>query len=295
MKVSTTTCRLATCVAMLTVASAANAQQERGNNLEAPVYRVAHETPAKPVSARAVKEVDFFDLTQHENEHPLAPCKRLAERVQAHIAANVSDYSCTFWKRERIDGELQDYNCMAMRVRNEPLSVHLIFKKPNQGQEVLYIEGQNGGKMRARGHGWRSRVGVMTLDPEGSMAMDGNRHPITMAGVKNLTDKLIEIAESDMKYGECEVKTHANATMGKRPAVMLEIIHPVPRREFKFHLARVYIDKELKIPVRFEAYSWDKDKAGNPELEEMYIYTDVKLNNGFTAADFAEANPAVFK
>lgn len=300
MKFSSTTCRLATCVAALTVASAANAQQERGEKLQEPIFRVAHETPAKPVSAHAVPEANFFDLTQHPGEHPLAPGKRLAERVKAYIDANVHDYSCTFWKRERIDGELQDYNCMAMQVMHDPFSVHMVFKKPKAGQEVLYVEGQNGGKMRARGHGWRATVaGVLTLDPTKGMAMDGNRHPITMAGVKNLTDELITIATNDMKYGECEVKTFPDATLGKgadaRPAVMMEITHPVPRREFKFHVARIYLDKELKIPVRFEAYDWKKDAEGKPELIEFYMYTDVKLNNGFTTAHFSESHPEVFK
>ncbi|MCO6044462.1 DUF1571 domain-containing protein [Aeoliella sp. ICT_H6.2] len=299
-KVSTTTCRLASCVAVFTVASAANAQQERGENLREPVYRVAHETPAKTVSAHAVPVADFFDLTQHQGEHPLAPCKRLAERVKTHIDANVHDYSCTFWKRELIDGKLQDYNCMSMRVMHDPFSVHLLFKKPKQGQECLYVEGQNGGKMRARGHGWRATVaGVLTLDPTKGMAMEGQRHPITMAGVKNLTDQLITIAENDMQYGECEVKTYSDATLGKgeaaRPAVMLEITHPVPRREFKFHVAKIYIDKELKIPVRFEAYDWKKDSNGNPELVEFYMYTDVKINNGYTTAHFSEAHPEIFK
>lgn len=307
MKFSTATSRITASLALLAVAGTAFAQQQRGEKLQEPVFRVAHETPATPVSAQgapttAILTSDdaFFDLTQAEDEHPLAPCKRFAERVKAHIEENVNDYSCTFAKMERIDGTLQEANYIQMEVMHDPFSVHLFFKQPKSGQECLYVEGQHQGNMRVRAHGWRGTIaGVLTIDPNGSLAMDGQRHPITKAGVKNLTNELIRIAENDMKYGECEVKTYPDVKLGKgenaRSALMMEITHPVPRREFKFHLARVYVDKELKIPVRFEAYNWTKDANGKPELEELYMYSDVKVNSGLTANHFSESNPAIFK
>lgn len=284
------------------------AQQELSEKLSEPVFRVAHETPAKTVSARAVpvgalaasEDEEFFDLTRQQGEHPLAPCKRLAERVLAHIDANVKDYNCLFAKLERIDGELKEAQYIEMEASNNPYSVHLLFKKPKKGQECLYVDGLYDGKMKARAHGWRGSIaGVLTLDPNGSLAMDGQRHPITKSGIRNLTQELIHIAENDMKYGESEVNTYPDVKLGKganaRPAVMLEITHPVPRREFKFHISRIYIDKEMRIPVRFEAYSWNKDAKGKPELEELYMYKNVKLNNGYEANYFRETNPKFFK
>lgn len=296
---------LALVIASTTVAIA---QQERGEQLSEPVFRVAHETPAKTVSARAVPvgamaaddEERFFDLTRQQGEHPLAPCKRFAERVLAHIDANISDYSCLFAKLERIDGELQEAQYIEMEASNAPYSVHLLFKKPKKGQECLYVEGMYDDKMKARANGWRGTIaGVLTLDPNGSLAMDGQRHPITKSGIRNLTKELIRIAENDMKFGESEVNTYPDVKLGKgataRPAVMLEIVHPVPRREFKFHISRIYIDKEMRIPVRFEAYNWNKDAKGKPELEELYMYKNVKLNNGYAANYFRETNPEFFQ
>ena len=293
------------CTLMLALLATAPAyaQAPRGENLSEPVYRVAHETPAKPVSAHAVPaeamkapaEQDFFDLTQQPNEHPLAAANRFAQRVRKHIDTNVQDYNCMMVKVERIDGELKEPNYINMQVLHEPFAVHLLFRKPNEGQECLYVEGQNDNKLLARGHGWRSAVGVLHLDPLGDRAMDGNRHPITMAGVSHLTDKMMEIAANDMKYGECEVKNYMNVKLDQRPAVMVEITHPVPRKEFLFHKARIYVDRELKIPVRYEAYDWQTDKDGKPLLTEMYIYSKVQLNNGYTVANFSESDPAVFK
>jgi hypothetical protein len=76
---------------------------------------------------------------------------------------------------------------------------------------------------------------------------------------------------------------------------MIEAIHPVPRREFKYHIARIYIDNEYRIPVAYEAYSWPTEPMGEPVLEERFIYTNLKLNNGFTDMDFNAENPAIFK
>lgn len=275
-------------------------QQERDSKLSEPVFRVAHETPAKPVSAQAVPIAavtdDFWDVTQRPGDHPIDPCKRLAERVLKHIDANIKDYSCMFSKVERIDGELQDPQYMAMQAMHNPFSVHLMFKKPKKGQECLFVEGANNNKMKARAHGWRGSIaGVLSLDPEGSLAMDGQKYPIYKAGIRNLTEELIEIANNDRKYGECEVKTYPNMKVNDRPAFMIEVVHPVPRREFRFHKGRIYVDKELKIPVRFEAYSWKKDANGKPLLEELYMYTDFNINNGYTANYFSETNPEFFK
>lgn len=275
-------------------------EEPRGDGLTEPVYRVAHETPATPVSARTAAtttdDADFFDLEQRAGDHPLDPCRRLAERVLAHIDADVKDYSCLFSKMERIDGKMQDPQYISMQAMHEPFAVHMTFQKPKKGQECLYVEGANENKMMARGHGWRGTIaGVLTLDPNGSLAMDGQKYPITKAGMRNLTTELIRIADNDRKYGECEVKVYPAVKVGERQAVMIEAVHPVPRKEFRFHKARIYVDKELKLPVRFEAYNWNKDKDGKPELEELYMYTNININNGYTENDFRESSPEVFK
>lgn len=280
---------LAAAFMMLTVGGEALGQQ-----LQQPVYRVTNE--AVESSASSAPAADFFDLTQKEGEHPLAPSNRLAHRVLENIDAEIKDYSCRFIKRELVDGKLTEVNYIDMRVLHVPFSVHMKFVKPKAGQECLYVEGQNDNKLLARAHGWRGTVaGVLTLDPNGSLAMDGNRHPITKAGMRNLTKEIIHITENDMKYGECEVKVYPDAKNGDRPTVMIEVIHPRERKEFKFHKAHIHIDRELKLPVRFEEYTWPEKEGDKPQLIGQYLYTDLKLNNGYKAADFSKSNPEFFK
>ena len=71
----------------------------------------------------------------------------------------------------------------------------------------------------------------------------------------------------------------------------IEVTHPLARDVFRFHIARVFINDELKMPIRYESYDWPTEPGGEPELIEEYSYLDLKLNNGFTDKDFSPSNP----
>jgi hypothetical protein len=140
--------------------------------------------------------------------------------------------------------------------------------------------------------GLRDRLfGTVSLPPNGAIAMQNQRYPITEIGILNLTRRLIEVAEKDLQYGECEVQFLKGAKINNRVCTCIEVVHPVPRRNFLFHLARVFVDDELNLPIRYEAYDWPKEKDSPPELIEEYTYLDLKLNNGFTDRDFDPRNP----
>jgi hypothetical protein len=77
----------------------------------------------------------------------------------------------------------------------------------------------------------------------------------------------------------------------------VQVVHPIPRQNFKFHVARLFFDEELKIPVHFDAFSWPTQEGGKPVLEESYTYAkNLKINTNLTARDFdANNNPEIFK
>ena len=57
-------------------------------------------------------------------------------------------------------------------------------------------------------------------------------------------------------------------------------------------MARVFIDDELRLPVRYEAYDWPDKQDGQSELIEEYTYLNMKINVGLTDSDFDIHNPA---
>lgn len=238
----------------------------------------------------AVAGVPNLDQPQ---EHPLMPAVRWAHEGLRAIEA-VQDYSAVVVKRENNGGKVGDHEKMFIKVRHRPFSVYMYFLSPAnlRGQQVLYVEGENDGKMWARGSGIRGQMfGTVSIKPDGIIAMQGQRYPITELGILNLVRRLIEVAEADMKYGECEVKFYKGAKVADRVCTCIEVMHPVPRRNFLFHIARIFVDDEMNVPIRYEAFSWPTTPGGSPELIEEYTYLDLKLNVGFTDADFDIRNP----
>ncbi len=227
-------------------------------------------------------------------EHPLMPALRWAYGGLNDLQG-IKDYSATLVKRERINGTLGEYQYVFTKVRHKPFSVYMYFLGPAslKGQEAIYVEGQNDNKVVGHGVGVRKVVGTIKLKPTSTWAMDGNRYPITEVGVLNLTQRLVEIGERDSKYGECEVKITKGAKVGPPPRVctLIQVKHPVPRRNFLFNVAQIFVDEELNIPIRYAAYDWPKEPGGEPQLTEEYTYLNLKLNNGFTDADFNPDNP----
>jgi hypothetical protein len=276
-----------------------------------PVVRVqyqegAADQPAAQVATRVIPEVvpsPPYDLTQREGEHPLMPALRAAEEMLKHIDATVQDYQGYLLKRERIDGELMEQETAFIQVKHQPFAVRLFFLSPAKGRECLFAEGPLGteGNLLAReGTGIKRRLGVVKLDPVGRFAMEGQKYPITKIGIRNLATELVTVATNDVQFGECEV-TVTQTVLGpkdgvKRPVTLLTVVHPTPRSNFRFHKAEVYLDNELKIPIRYAAYLWPA-KPGDPlPLEEEYTYVNLQVNNGFTEETFnRDKNPELFK
>jgi outer membrane lipoprotein-sorting protein len=227
------------------------------------------------------------------NEHPLMPTLRWAYSGLGDLE-KIQDYSATLAKRERIGGKLLDYEYMFIKMRHKPFSVYMCFLSPAavKGREVIFVDGRNDNNMIAHGSGFERHFGNLNLKPDGPVAMRNQRYPLTELGILNMTRRLVEVGEQDSKYGECEVKYYEGAKINNRVCTCIEVVHPVPRKNFLFHLAKIYVDKELNLPIRYESYDWPKEKGDKPELMEEYTYLNLKLNNGFTDADFDIKNPS---
>ncbi|OHB76798.1 MAG: hypothetical protein A2W31_12730 [Planctomycetes bacterium RBG_16_64_10] len=261
------------------------------NRFHEPVYRVAHNEPVAEPGTSAAAEASEPAAPA---VHPLVPVLDYAKAGLAEIDAKIHDYSATLVKRERLDGQLSDYEYLFIKVRHQPFSIYMYALGPPaiKGRECLYVDGDNNGKLIAHeGSGFKAKLGTFRLDPNGLLAMRGQRYPITEVGIRNLAARLIEVGEQDTQYGECEVKWYKDTKVDNRKCTCIQVTHPVPRKEFRFHLAQVFIDDELKVPIRYASYQWPTTAGGPPLLDEEYTYLNIKTNNSFSDADFAERNP----
>jgi hypothetical protein len=270
-------------------ASKATAEEDRGvsrENLEEPLLRVAKAT------------------SPNTHTHPLDPALELAKNGLKHIRGTIDDYTATLVKRERIGGELGEYEYIYLKVRNRkvrdgrvvaPFSVYMYFLKPDgvKGREVMYVEGRNNGKMVAHEGGTAGKyLPTVWIRPEGVIAMRGQRYPITEIGIENLILKLIERGEQDRASGreDCEVALKDNAKVNGRVCKLLQVKNHHPSPDLAFHMAQVFIDKEHNVPIRYAAYDFPPKSGSNPPVIEEYTYLNLQLNVGLTDRDFDHTN-----
>lgn len=232
-------------------------------------------------------------------DHPFIPLLRVAEQSIAEIDNHVRDYQATLVSQVFVDGILQPKKYLEVKIRHEhthegkdvPFSVYTRFLKPESsaGQEAIWVKGWNNDKLIAHATGVLN-VKKFHLDPEGALAMEGNRYPIRDIGVRNLIVKMAETARKDQKHDECVVKITRDVKINGCTCTLLEAVHPKQRDYFDFFIARIYIDDARNIPVAYEGYLWPEKEGGEPQLLEQYYYTDIKLNVGLTDEDFNPDN-----
>jgi hypothetical protein len=235
----------------------------------------------------------------HDSSSPVSPEEasiakaiRIITDCQARFQT-VNDYTCTFYKRERVDGHLTPLHVMTMKVRTKPQSIYLRFQRPAQGREAIYIAGRNSGKVLAHDVGFNKIVaGTLELEPTCARAMEENRHPITEAGIGHLIDTLIKRWSVELNPDDSKIAIRDDMLVGTRRCSMIETTHPHRRPHLLFHKVRVFIDQDLGLPIRFEAYNWPKLPHSEAELTEEYSYSNLKLNVGLQDIDFDVANTA---
>jgi hypothetical protein len=233
--------------------------------------------------------------TQVRGQSPSEP-NSLDEPLRLVMAARdkyrtIQDYTCTFIKQERINGQLLPEEYISMKVRSKPFGVYMKWHRPYEGREVIFAQGQYNNKVMAHSTGVEKLVGgTVALDPRGDMAMENSRHDITEAGIGNLVGQLATRWQKEKQLGRTVVEIKENAVVDKRPCWCVKTQHPVDPKNYSYYRSRVFFDKEHGLPIRFEGYDWPRG-GSDGELIEAYTYRDLRFNVPLTAADFSVENP----
>jgi len=205
-------------------------------------------------------------------------------------ARELGSYEAIFAKNEIVGRKMISHK-MNVKIRRKPFSVYMKFIKPEAGQQVVFTEGRNGGKMTVKPVGIKSWLGSLELAPNSSTVMAENRHQITSMGMERTVDKLIKQWEAESKWGEIDVKYYRNAKVGDRRCKVIEAIHPAPRKQFKFHKSRLYIDEDNGLPIRVEQFGFPAKKGAKPPVVEQYTYSSIRKNLRLADIDFSTKNP----
>lgn len=257
----------------------------------------AEPQPDQPVQIENVISQALVDTA----EHPLDPVLAMAQLSMSEIDDRIDDYSCVITSQVFIDGRLDKERRMRAKIRHakdadddsKPFGVYLDFLSPRSiaGQEVIWVDGQNDGKLVAHASSGFLKLKRMHLAPDGPIAMRGSKYPIWDIGFRNLIAKMYEIGCCDRDDDDCLVTVTAGVKVEGRPCTQIEIKHEQEKEIFQFHLAKIYVDNERKIPIGYEGYTWPSAPGGEPPLVEKFYYTDMNLNVGFKDSDFDPDNP----
>jgi len=290
----------------LVTASGAPTPAKDREDLEKPVYKVGRSDTGTvaPGIDRPEADSQVSNVPRDQSAaNPMDQALEAARVARDYIRESIQDYTCMVVKQETVKGDLLPQEFFEAKIRHRviedgktvvPFSVYLKFFRPKsiKGREVLYIEGRNDGNARVKEAGIKGRlIGTVSIKPDGMLAMQSNRYPITEIGIENLCARLVAQGPDLIDRNTCQVKFIKGARLQKRSCTCFQLTHPHPVANVQSSLVRVFHDDEYQFPVRYAAYDFPCDGAEHGEVLESYTYLDMKLNVGLTDADFDEHNP----
>jgi hypothetical protein len=166
------------------------------------------EEPPPPVGEHDLtKRDDPGGMEKLAKTDPVAFLERVVDKYDKEVRS----FRCTLEKQERVKGKLFPREVIDCRFREKPFSVRMDWKEEDRGERlkrgltdptaVLYVEGENGGKLLARALGL-----VVPRDPTGSQAKASSRYPITEFGIQIGTKRTLASWKAAKEKGELKVE-----------------------------------------------------------------------------------------
>lgn len=293
-----------------------------GADPPAGVSQTGSSSPAAPSEAVAARPKN--GSTADTTTVTMADVLAKAEAALETMRSDLDDYTARFVKQERgPSGELEPVNEIALKVRTRfagpsnqsPRRVYLRFNAPDDlaGREVIWGEDLYDGKMAVHEVGMLFQLKTIWLDPNGRLAMQGQRFPISDLGLVKLVEKLIERGRLDVDNPDVSIEITSDHTFDGRPAERIRVIRAKPSGQpDDFSLAEITVDDQRQWIVQYRAFGWATKDAVGPDvpspdaatgasdrresddqrpLLESYGYYDLETNVGLTDADFDVKNP----
>lgn len=230
-----------------------------------------------------------------ESDRVLAEAQAKLEKIPA--------YAATFVKQERIGDTLTELQIIQLRLFHQPMKVFMKWEGgKSAGQRVIYAEGENDGDMLVRMlTGIEARLGVLSLNPTGALAMKHSRYPVTKAGLLELTKITRQHRQADLKAAEgvtAKLLEHQKIDNRDCQCFVIEYAKPefAPDEKKEYRKSMIYVDSQTKLPICVRCYGWpekiagaDPKKLDQTTLLELYAYRNIDFEAQVQAEDFGKA------
>ena len=127
---------------------------------------------------------------------PLPAAREVPEQVRSLVQRFVDQvdalpgYQVVMTKQQRIGGTLSPAETLLLKQTRSPDCRYMKWiAEPNQGREVILCSDRYEGKIKVH-EGGLLGIATLSLDPDGSLARQGNLRPIRQAGVYNMAAML---------------------------------------------------------------------------------------------------------
>lgn len=237
------------------------------------------------VSSAAVLTSSDADLARRD---PLA----YLESCLTNYQKSVQDYACIFEKQEQINGRLLDPQTVEVRFRENPYSVDMTFvENVRECKRALYVAGawnDSDGRplvwAKPGGAILRAIVPKVQQPVHGPRAQAASRRTIDEFGFCRTLQVILKYSRKAQAAGVLDLQFIGEGEIDDRPTFIFERRLPYNGDESQYpdRLLVLHIDREWRVPTAVFSYA---DDAGK-ELLGSYVFSDVRLNPGYTAADF---------
>lgn len=259
----------------------------------------------KPSESESTSVVPTRSVTNASDQQVLSmrEVHQLAKQAREHLGNTLNDYTARFVKQVMDDnGVLSPKTEMTIKVqsrfRNDsddaPMRVYLRFDAPEAyaGREVIWCEDLHDGMMAVHEVGLLFSLKTLWLDPNGVLAMQGERYPINEIGFARLAELMVELSERNLETPGIQTTSTSGHPFDGRKTDLIRIEKDTPSDEpHDFRTAEVVFDPVSRLILSFRSFGWPDQEGAEPPLLEAYAYHDVQLNLGLTDADFETSNP----
>jgi hypothetical protein len=215
------------------------------------------------------------------------PIDFLKECIRRFDEKNVAGYELVMLKQERLGGQLQPSEEIAVHYKTKPHSVVLKWiKGTRKANCALYVEGQNKGMLLINPSGIAGRlVKVVERDPEGEDAKQSGRYSMKEFGLKATMKRTLDGFEKAKAAGTLKTEylgVLKVKELNDRLCYAFKRITAKPEED-GFREVTVYIDKENWLQVGTLL------KAEDGKVIAEYLFRDIKINPTFKPEQFTRA------
>lgn len=210
--------------------------------------------------------------------------KTLFETALAN-AANIKDYRCKMIRAEKHGLNIAAAEHIEVTFMVEPFSVYMNWaKNARKAEKLLYIDGENDGKMLVMPVlvGWLT--GPMKIDPAGKQARQSSRRPVTQFGFEKMLQRMYRPYQTGQLTIGGTFKDHliGPVTVDGQEAIAIERIRTGgPAVEADQAVGWVIcLDSDKLMPIAVSEFDQLDRLLGD------YVFTDIEYNIGLTEDDF---------